>query len=400
MKAKVKLHYPQDENYEFQTSMVRLNLDEEMQKDLAGKGFLIKEPQKLQKTLKSPDSIYSEKFMKTLEDEDAFSNRYSCKCGATTGLEYANMKCKYCHTTVEYIGDDFDIFGWIKIKEPYCIIHPNLYKSLEMYIGKETLPAIIEPDVDYDINGNPMTAYDKKIYKNKIKRKFKKHVKADPTFAGIGMMQFKERFDEILEYYHTKNKNKKIEYYQDIIDNKDKIFIHGIPVYTTAMRPFKIENGNFTFADVNAIFNIMAKLAAKINNDSLSIYRLDKYRNCLLWDLQSEYLKLYDEISNILAGKKGNLRLLVGGRCSFTARAVITPDPKLKIDEVKIPYHALVELLQQIIINTLSKTYNITYAQAYTIWYKAQIQKNDRVYEIIDNFIKMNNGLNVVINRN
>lgn len=401
MKTNVKLHYPANSDFKFEVKLVRLNLDQEMEKDLQNKGFLIKEPQKLQKNLKSPDSIYSERYMKTLDDDDAFSNRYSCSCGATTGLEYANMTCKECNTKVEYIGDDFDIFGWIKIKEPYCIIHPNIYRSLDVYFNK-SLASILEPDIDYDINGNPMTAYDKKIYKSKLKSKYrnKKYQNADQTYSGIGMIEFKKRFDEILEYFHTKNKKKKLDYYEDILKNKDKIFIHGIPVYTTAMRPFKLEGGNFTFSDVNAIFNIMAKLAAYINKDNLKIYNLDKYRNNLLWDLQEKYNKLYDEIVSILSSKKGNLRQLIGGRCNFTARSIITPDPKLRIDEVKIPYHALVELLQQSIINTLVKTQNITYAQAYTIWYKAQIERSQRVYDIIDNFIRIHNGINLIVNRN
>ena len=40
---------------------------------------------------------------------------------------------------------------------------------------------------------------------------------------------------------------------------------------------------------------------------------------------------------------------------NFSARSVIVPNPKLRIDQVKLPYHALVELLQQSIINILKK---------------------------------------------
>mgnify|MGYP000869850570 FL=1 len=127
---------------------------------------------------------------------------------------------------------------------------------------------------------------------------------------------------------------------------------------------------------------------------------IDKYRTSLLWDLQERYNALYVEIQKILAGKKGNLRLLVGGRCNFTTRCIITPDPTLRIDEVKLPYHSMVELLQQTIINILVHSYNISYAHAYSIWYKSQIKKNPRVYEIIDNLIRSRNGIPMIINRN
>ena len=402
MQLHTTLQYPFNENYEFRTRLVRLNMEDEMKKDIeSGKGFFIKEPQVLNKSLKSSDSIYSDTFMKTLQDPDAFSNMYSCKCGATKGADFAGMTCKYCNTEVKFIGDDFEIFGWIKIKEPYAIIHPNLFKSLEQYFGQSVLAEIIEPEVELNENGMPMTAYDKRLYEIKMKRKYKKRAsKVDKTFAGIGIMEFRNRFDEILEYFHKKNKAKKLDYYNDIIQNKDKIFIHEIPVYSTGLRPFKTEGGRFTFEGTNAIFNIMARLAAKVNKDELAIYRIPKYRMALLWDLQTRYNALYTEVVHILEGKKGNIRLLIGGRCSFTSRSVITPDPKLRIDEVKIPYHSLVELLQQTIVNILSNSYNLSYAKAYMIWYRSQIKIDQKVWDIIDNLIKYYDGIPLIINRN
>ena len=403
MQIKTTLQYPFNPDYEFRTKLVRLDFSKEMEKDMEkGKGFFIKEPQALNKALKSSDSIYSDKYMKTLQDPDAFTDKYSCECGATQGLDFAGMTCDICHTEVKYVGDDFEIFGWIKLKEPYVIIHPNLYKSLETYFGVSTLAMMIEPNIELNENGLPMTAYDKKLQARKVKkRRFsKKKSKVDTTFANIGMMQLHDRFDEILEYFHGKNKTKKLDYYQDILDNKDKIFIHAIPVYSTGLRPFKTEGGRFTFEGTNAIFQIMAKLAAKVNQDSLAIYNIPKYRNSLLWDLQERYNALYKECEAILSGKKGNIRLLIGGRCNFTSRSIITPDPTLRINQVKLPYHGLMELLQQTIVNILTKSYSISYSQAYMMWYRGQIKEDPRLYKIIDNLIKANDGINVLINRN
>ena len=400
--VKVSEQYPFSDVYEFQTKLERINMREEMEHDMkTGKGFYIRESQQnLKKSLKSPDSIYSEKFMKTLQDEDAYANRFSCECGATTGIDYARMECPICHTTVDFVGDDFSIFGWITIKEPYKIIHPNLYHTINAYFGSNNLQAIIEPDIDLNVNGKPMTRYDKKIYSAKLKRKYKKHAKVDEKYAGIGMMAFVEKFDEILEYFHQKNKKNKLGYYEDILENRDKLFIDSIPVYSTGMRPFKVEGGKFTFEGTNGLFNMMAKLAEKINEDKLKIHRIPKYRACLLWDMQNYYNKLYEEIASILAYKRGNIRLLVGGRCDFTSRAIITPDPKLRMDEVKLPYHSLVELLQQTIINILVTSFNISYAHAYSIWYKAQIRTDKRVWNIIENIIQCKDGIPVIINRN
>jgi len=402
MKLNVKLQYPFNVDYEFRTRLERINLDKEMEADIAAnKGFFIKEPQAINKTLKSSDSIYSERFMKTLQDPDAFTDRYSCKDHCTEGRDNKGMTCPICHTEVKFVGDDFEIFGWIRIKEPYAIIHPNLYKSIAYFIGVGTLENIIEPEIELDYNGLPVSGYDKRVNKKKAKRRYSKRTgKIDETFAGIGMMEFRERFDEIMDYFLTKNKGNKREYYDDIMANRDIIFMHNVPVYSTGLRPFKTEGKRFTFEGTNAIFNIMAKIAAKINNDELSIYRNKKYRNTLLWDMQEKYNKLYAEIENICSNKKGSVRMLVGGRCSFTSRLVIIPDPLLRMDEIKISYYSLVELLQQTIINILASSFNTSYAKAYMMWWRSQITPSPRVREIIENLIQASGGINVLINRN
>lgn len=402
MKLNVKLQYPFNEDFILRTRLERIDLDKEMEKDISsGKGFFIKEPPPIHKALKRTDSIYSERFMKTLHDPDAYSDRYSCKHGCLQGKDNKGLVCPVCQTEVKFVGDDFEIFGWIHIKEPYAIIHPNLYKSIAYFIGIGTLESIIEPEIEMDRDGNPVTSYDKRLQKKKSKRYRKKRAgKIDETFSGIGMMEFQQRFDEIMNYFLEKNKGNKKEYYDSIMADKDLIFIHNIPVYTTGLRPFKTEGKRFTFEGTNSTFNIMAKLAVKINNDELELYRDKKYRNTLLWDLQDKYNSLYTEIENICSNKKGSVRMLVGGRCSFTSRLVIIPDPKLRIDEVKLSYYSLVELLQQIIINHLAKSYSISYAKAYMIWFKSQITPNMRVKEIIWNYINSSGGIPLIINRN
>jgi len=402
MQLGVKLQYPFNEEFTYRSRIERIDLDQEMENDIAtNKGFFIKEPPPINKALKRTDSIYSEIFMKTLHDPDAYMDRYSCKSGCTQGRGNKDLICPICKTKVKFVGDDFEIFGWIRIKEDYAIIHPNLYKSIAYFIGIGTLENIIEPEIDLDVNGIAVGRYDKRISKKKQKRKYNKRAgKIDETFAGIGMIEFQQRFDEIMDYFLTKNKGNKREYYDDIMANRHLIFIHNIPVYSTGLRPFKTEGKRFTFEGTNAIFNIMAKLAAMINKDDLQLYRDKKYRNTLLWDMQEKYNKLYSEIENICSNKKGSVRMLVGGRCSFTSRLVIIPDHTLRVDEVKLSYYSLVELLQQTIINILVRSYNISYAKAYMIFYKAQVVQNPRVREIIENLIRANNGINVIINRN
>ena len=382
MELELNIVYPEGE--EFETKLETINLDQEKEIDMArGKGFLIKEPPVIQKALKRTDSIYSELFTKTLQDPDSYTDRYSCECKFLQGKDYDRMICPKCRTKVQFVGEDFEMTGWITIKDEYAVIHPNLYRSLSKYIGTSTLETILEPEIDLDENGNPVTKFSTKLAKKQAKRKYTKKKSSDETFKGIGLIEFHKRFEEIMEYFRVKNKGKNENYYTYLMANKDKIFTHSIPVYTTALRPFKVENGSrFTFEGTNAIYNIMAK-----------------YRNILLWRLQYKLNELYNEIVAICEGKKGVIRNLIGGRCGFTSRSVIVPDPRLRIDQVTLSYHSLLELLQQTIINIMVRTYNISYNDAYMRFQQAQEVPDVRIREIIENIINTS-GINILINRN
>ena len=123
------------------------------------------------------------------------------------------------------------------------------------------------------------------------------------------MIYFKEHFWEIVEHYVTPAK---LEYYLDLKTTSHVIFTHSIPVYTTQLRPFDINGSTLSFEGTNGLYNMMAKFAHQINNDSLKLYRKKKTKNQLLYDLQMKYNKLYKEIIDILSTKKGQFRSLFG----------------------------------------------------------------------------------------
>ena len=273
-----------------------------------------------------------------------------------------------------------------------------MYWLLTSLIGKDNLESIIEPSAELLSNGQPASAYDKRILRKKNARKYKKRGKIDETYAGIGMLGLRDKIQEVLDYF-VKKKPAKRSVYNEIMANKDKIFIHAIPVYTTQLRIAKVENKRFTFEKTNADFNMLAKLAATINRDHLSVYRNYKYQNQILWDMQNKFNDLTTEILNILSDKKGTVRTTLTGRTAYTSRAVIVPDSTLSVDEVRLPYYGLVLLMEQILINIIQSSYNITYAAAYKIWYYATLNVDQRVLDIINNLIKMDK-VHVLINRN
>lgn len=273
----IKYSYPRNDEYDYESRLERINLDDERKNDIkTNNGFVILRSQSIKKDLKDHDSIFSDRYGQTLQDVNPFADRYKCECGNLTSRINHGLTCPLCGTKVKYVDDNFGYFGWICLKDPYHIIHPNLFKSIEFFIGASKLNNILKPIDEKDEDG-----FDMEIDRSKL-----------DLYDGIGMLDFKEKFREIMDYYLLKSPDKK-EYYDDILANYDKIFVQSIPVYTTHLRPFRIEGESFFFEGTNAIYNILVRLASSINKDDLKMNRKRKPKNQLLYDLQLKFNELY-----------------------------------------------------------------------------------------------------------
>lgn len=383
--------YPDDPMFIYFTQLEKINLDIEREQDiLNNRGFICSEARSIKKDLKDPNGIFSTRFGQTFGDQTPFIDRWKCQCGETRGAINKNTICKKCGHHVKYVGDDFTYFGWMVLNE-HVIIHPIIYKQIEFFFGNGQGASKLENIINYkdikSVDGHSMGIEDKP--------------KNEPYY-GIGMIEFANHFDEIMKYYLKLYPNKK-EYYTSIMDDRDKVFTHSIPVYTTHLRPIQINGNRMEYEDTNSIYNMMNNLVAKINANRTSIDKNKTSKSQLLFNLQMKYMKLYAEIVNILDGKKGTLRNLVSGRYNYTGRSVIIQDPSLEIDQVILSYYELVTILEQRIVNILHRSYNISYSDAYDIWYMAQIKEDPRVKEIIQSIIDTScngRGIPVLVNRN
>ena len=111
----VRMHYPNDPDYDYFVRLAVINLDEECKKDLINnKGFIISDSASINVALKSDTSIFSSRFGRSMQDENPYSHRFSCKFGCTQGAFFAvpddaNWVCPHCHTEVKMVGDDFTL---------------------------------------------------------------------------------------------------------------------------------------------------------------------------------------------------------------------------------------------------------------------------------------------------
>ena len=380
----INYSYPNNPDYDIVAYLERINLDKEKERDLqTNKGFIVSSPKPtIKKDIKNPDSIFSTFFGQRLGDLNPYIDRHSCVCGELRGKDNDGIMCSKCGSICKEVGDDFSKFGWIEIVPEYSIIHPDIYKQLEVFFGSSkytknkrmkrgsVLDNIIDYDKEIDQDGKEVGP----------------KIKPNEPFYGIGMVEFRERFDEIMSYYLAKNKKQEI--YDDIMADRDLVFTNSIPVYTTLLRPLDISANTMYYEKTNGYYSMMVKQAFWINKNKRKIDRTPKMKNQQLYRFQKKYMELYDEIINIVSDKRGEFRSLVSGRFTYSARSVIKQNPDLRIDQVELPYAELVITQQQRIINVLHRTFNISFQEAYDKWSKAIGTVDDTIVNILKDIIR------------
>lgn len=383
-------NYPYSKDYIYHTRLTHINLNKERDKDLrSGKGFIINSTLNIKKDINQEVGIFSSRYGSNMMDTNPYANNYRCKCGNLYGTINHGDICPYCKEKVVYRDDDISIFGYMNLNNMYTLISPSMYAAIKAFFGGDKLDKIITPAIQVDENGIQISEEDKKSRK-----------KSDEPFRHIGMLEFRNRFDEIMDYYLKKYPNK-IKAYERIMKDRECIFINTVAVFSSLLRPSRVENGSLKYEDTNTNYNMLNTLIPRINQTKLKINTRKKDKLTLLWEAQQEYNEIYEKVKQILAGKKGDFRSAAGGRCAFSARDVIRQDMSLRPNEIKLSFTNLCELLQFQIINILVRTYHDTYANAYKKWYKAKIEGSDVVVrDIIQGLIEVGDGLDVLINRN
>ena len=366
--------------------LVKLNWDEECEKDfIIGKGFEIKEPAFKGKQKKSKYGIQSPLFATDFEDDDAFAERYTCECGELKGRLYDEEECDICGTIVKFKDVDLKITGWIKLGV-YSIIHPIFYRMLKSIIGEKGFLEIIEYDKEYTKDGHIID----------------KHGKT--PFKGIGIMEFKSRFDEIMDYYRAKKKNK-IEMIEELYKEKDKVFASCIPVYSSVLRPSQFKGESFFYNSMDKKYNPIVSLSNLLKDRDLIETRKNKDwgdidENKILSIIQKKLIELCYLIFKQIDQRKGHIKWeILGGKINFSARCVVIPDPVLKANEIKLGYLAFLELYKYEIITHVSRINDISENEAYEYWYKGTIVYNNKIYEIMKYLLKKWEP-KVLINRN
>lgn len=275
----------------------KLNWDKECERDLMlGRGFIVSEPAITGKDTKSMYGIQSPLFASDWSDgEDAFADRFKCACGAMKGKIFEGEICPECKTKIEFRDVDLSYTGWIVINN-HKIIQPIYFNKLASIIGSKTFNEIIKYDKFIDRDGHVQ----------------EKTTDTNP-FRGIGLIEFRERFQEILEYYKGKKKNK-WEEIKEIEEDKDKVFTSCIPVFSSVLRPVSFRNDSFFYSTIDKKYNSIFSSARLLNDTDLYEKRRKKWTKekrermdiaTILSTIQEKLMQLWELVFDLINQKDG-----------------------------------------------------------------------------------------------
>ena len=253
-------------------------------------------------------SIHSPLYGSDLSDGRVPEERWTCKCGETIGNSYNGTICPKCGTKVEFIEPDMRTTGWIVLDRDY-IIQPELFKKIQSIIGTKNLNNIIK-------------------YKDPRERD------ANIPFDGIGLIEFRERFEEIMHYFVRKRPTKEDQYIF-VMANQSYVFAKSIPVYSSYLRPFVVRSEEIRYSDEDKLFRRIFSNSLLLNNR----YKLDRRvelfdkrvsegnptrgkktindlrREGILYAIQADINSLWDASFETTKKKTGQVRdKILGGR--------------------------------------------------------------------------------------
>lgn len=298
----------------------RRNWDEDFYYDIInGDGFIITEPAKVnldgsdQKSLYGADSpLYGTSY----EDENAFIERYRCQCGEFRSRQFEGQMCPICKTKVEYRDSNINVTGWISLGSNR-IINPYYYQILNSAIGGTVFPDIIYAKYKITTDGNRVRPTEDDI-----------DTPLSSEYAGIGVDEFYERYEEILLHFKNTRKNK-AHTIDKLLEEKAKVFTSHIPIISKLLRPQSVTIDTFYFTKIDQLINPVFRLSESLKTC------MDSERDYILERIQKRVNAMWDIFFEELNSKEGFIRgSILGGSLNYTSRNVICPDPTLKDNQV------------------------------------------------------------------
>jgi len=279
------------------------------------------------------DGLFSEQIFGPIKN-------YTCQCGKYYGASRSGSTCKECGVDIVNSSERRRRFS--KIVLPMKVISPVFY-DLIMDISKNSLKSRIDRLLKSEKSVMFKSGDDYEVVESdeEIDEKIRNN-----------QLQVLEGYDAIFElvnFIAEKNYKMGVEEWGFVIDNIDQLLIDNIIVLPSDLRPAArgVERNNQVVDQINRYY--MQLLTKKeIMRETIVDVKLGKSLFYQYFrQIQNDVNELYSHILGKLSKKEGLIRgNILGKRIDFSGRAVIVPDPTLKLDECSLPYLMILELFK------------------------------------------------------
>lgn len=121
------------------------------------------------------------------------------------------------------------------------------------------------------------------------------------------VQQFYDHYEEIMEYYKGKRKQK-ADLIQQLIDMKDYVWTSKVPIYSTALRPFGVTTESVYFTGIEKHINPLTNIS--INLKRATPIEVPLY----LFQAQTRVNEMWEMNFGLIDSKYGYIRnKIVGG---------------------------------------------------------------------------------------
>jgi len=278
------------------------------------------------------DGLFSEQIFGPVKN-------YTCQCGDFYGQSKTGEICGICGVEIINSGERRKRFA--KIKLPIAVVNPIFYDLITNIGGPKS-------------KLNELISNERSILYKKDNKYF---IVFDQNDIPEGVKSF-ECDDAIFELIDGMSKqNLHIEKWRFVQENIDKMMIKEVIVLPADLRPASktIDRKNGHIVDkINRYYRKLLIKNEKMQDTHVDMKSSKKIYYDYYKQIQRVVNELYDYILNSLSKKDGLIRgNILGKRIDFSGRAVIVPDPTLKLDECKMPYFMFLELFKIYIAKTL-----------------------------------------------
>ena len=285
-----------------------------------------------------PEGLFSEQIFGPVRN-------YTCQCGTYYGVSRSGGKCKICKVDIVNSYERRKRFA--KIRLPLPVVNPIFYDLLVEIGGNDIKSAIDElmkneKSILYmDGEETVITANREQIPRN------------IQTWEGM------EAIQKLVSGLASNLADEGIKEWKMIQDNINNLFIQYVIVLPPDLRPASksISKNDQVVDKINRYYvQILTKKEVMKN----TINEIQRNKNLFYYYfklLQKDVNELYHHILEKMSKKEGLIRgNILGKRIDFSGRAVIAPDPTLKLNECAIPYIMFLEIFKIPVAKKLLET--------------------------------------------